>query len=322
MECTFWSLILWALVPYKQGLVRGPWETRARGLGPRLCRVKARGTGRSPERQDSVGGGGIQYCERRIRLGRLRKFGCLLRQSGILFQPKIHQTLKLGEVRELSLYQASENHGAERAHSKVSLGQPLILLVVGPRPAVLCGVSEAFYSFCCACSDGWPPFEPGGVQGLSLAHPGGSPWALLSSPPRDLVSRAVGISQLNELASAKLSPPYLPACLLAPPHPPRRNPERSPWGVWSHRNVALWPLAVECPGWTWPGKQEGLKGGGESAPWPLGGMEGKEAPGGTVWPPVSQRHWRPGGGVGGRLWRSRGILEGREEQPGMQKKLL
>ena len=92
------------------------------------------------ETRQCVGGGGIHCCERRIWFGRLRKFGCLLRQSGILLQPKIHQTLKLGEVRELLLYQASENHGAERALRKAPLGQPLILLVVDPRPAAVCRV--------------------------------------------------------------------------------------------------------------------------------------------------------------------------------------
>lgn len=36
---------------------------------------------------------------------RLRNFGCLLSEIGILFQPKIHLTLKMPEVRELLLYQ-------------------------------------------------------------------------------------------------------------------------------------------------------------------------------------------------------------------------
>lgn len=70
-------------------------------------------------------------------------------------------------------------------------------------------------------------------------------------------------------------PASLPA-FLPPPLPPTQESRALPVMVWSHWNVAFWPLAVECPGWTWPGKQEGLGGGGRSAPWPWGGMEGKE----------------------------------------------
>lgn len=116
------------------------------------------------------------------------------------------------------------------------------------------------------------------MEGLAYSCP---PWRellgpLLSSLPHDLGPRAPSTADRIGLCWTFPSlPPCLPPC---PTSPPTQEAGALPVGVWSHWNVALWPLAVECPGWTWPGKQEGLKGGGRSAPWPWGGMEGKEVP--------------------------------------------
>lgn len=188
-------------------------------------RVETQRTQRSQDRhQDSLGDTELEAEESSIArgevgFGRLRKFGCLLSESGILFRPKIHQTLKMPEFRELLLHQKSENYGVTKALREVSLGQTpnftgkgteasynllcsLRLFTISPVPAVMAS-----------------SFEPKKSEGISLACPRGSSWDHCC-PPHPVTLVPEYRAQWAKWTCAELFPPYLPACLLAPPHPP------------------------------------------------------------------------------------------------------
>lgn len=142
------------------------------------------------------------------------------------------------------------------------------------------------------------------VESLPRAHSGeGSRGALLPILPHVFGSWVAGID--SPLASHELSTP-------APPLPPMQESWALPMGVWSHWNVALWPLAVKCPGQTWPGKQEGLREGEGWTPRGLG-VGRRERKCWAVWHPwanLADSH---------NLESQAGILVGRQtEQAGPQ----
>lgn len=80
--------------------------------------------------------------------------------------------------------------------------------------------------------------NPREAEELLLAHSGGNSWTPVALPVRDFV---------RNIEQRELDPPPLRfallASLLALPLPPTQESRALPMAVWSHRNVALWPLA-------------------------------------------------------------------------------
>ena len=82
--------------------------------------------------------------------GRLKRFGCLLSENGILFVSQKY--IRPWKCLRPESCTRSENYGVGRALRKASLGQPLVLQIKGPRPITLCHVILMhFYSFYSTC---------------------------------------------------------------------------------------------------------------------------------------------------------------------------
>lgn len=177
------------------------------------------------------------------------------------------------------LYQELENYGLKKGPQKGISGPASHFTDEGTKARSDRSCSRGLFTVPTVPA-GWPrlPSKPREAEGLSPApaHPGGSSCGPCCPPcPVTLVPEQW--AQQAQSTSAELFPPYLPACLLAPPHPPRRNPEPSPWGceatgMW-HSDP--WQRSVlDGPAWE-TGRTQGR---GRRAPWPRGGMEGKEVP--------------------------------------------